>query len=565
MNPASALIRMRVASLRNSLFNLKKDAMAKAGVVVFGLGNVLALGYWVSYQSFRFIDGFNAFGDLNAKMIALLFFALLILVVLSTVIINYTTVFVSGETVFLFQNPVPHRAVLFLKLFEAVAFSSWASLFLCLPVLVAYGVLRQAPALYYAEMAAVLVTFLVFAGLVGAALSLALAPLFRRLRPRTLVAGAVAVLAGLTWLFFRSFEFGALEGENNLLVLDRLASGLRAMHSHYSPSRWAAAAILAACDGNHREVLVHGATLLANTLIFLPLISLYGRRLYGREWLARQGAVTSARRRVARGRHSRAPGSGRGAAIGERPISALFAKDVLVFLRNPAQVSQSLLFVLLMVIYSLSLLRIPDFFKDSEQNPALFRFMYFANLAAVCMILSSFTSRFLFPLISLEGRAFWLLGLAPVRREKLLHQKALFGLVLSLALGLATVTISNVALASPPAMFAAAVYTVALAACCLTCLAAGLGAAYPAFHEDNPARIAVGLGGTLNFFASALSVALLLAIEIAPHLLVESVRLGAAARASLVLASHALAAAFAAMLCAFVLRLGGRHLARCEF
>ena len=33
------------------------------------------------------------------------------------------------------------------------------------------------------------------------------------------------------------------------------------------------------------------------------------------------------------------------------------------------------------------------------------------------LILSTFTSRFIFPLLSLEGRNFWVLGLFPLRRD----------------------------------------------------------------------------------------------------------------------------------------------------
>ena len=95
-----------------------------------------------------------------------------------------------------------------------------------------------------------------------------------------------------------------------------------------------------------------------------------------------------------------------------------------------------------MIIYSLSLLRILDFINKG----GIRLFVYFANLGAVCMILSSFTSRFLFPLLSLEGRAFWALGLAPMPRGLLLRQKVVFGLAISLGLGLLTTIASNIAL-----------------------------------------------------------------------------------------------------------------------
>lgn len=237
------------------------------------------------------------------------------------------------------------------------------------------------------------------------------------------------------------------------------------------------------------------------------------------------------------------------------PLLALSIKDMRVFVRDPSQISQSILFILLMVIYSLSLLRIPEFLTTGN----LQFLVYFANLGAVCTILSSFTSRFLFPLISLEGKAFWIVGLAPVPRSYILREKLLFGLSVTLALGLITTIVSNSALHAPPTQFLGAIYMVMLAAVCLTSLATGLGAAYPVFEEDNPARIAVGLGGTLNFFASALAVAVLIIIEALPYLL-----LGADTGAW-VLASHGAALVFTTALAAFCFRLGSRSLERSEF
>jgi len=249
-------------------------------------------------------------------------------------------------------------------------------------------------------------------------------------------------------------------------------------------------------------------------------------------------------------------------------VTALVGKDTLVFLRDPAQLSQSVLFVLLMAIYSLSLLRMPEYFTQRT-----FRYViFFANLGAVCALLSSFTSRFLFPLISLEGRAFWIVGLAPVPRAYLLYQKAVFGLGITLTLGLTIVVISNLALGYPVLLLASAAYTVVLAAICLTTLAIGLGAAYPNFREDNPARIAVGLGGTLNFFASALAVAILIGIQATPYLIAgiqahsnDVYGVPNSPPAGSIIAAHFGALAITALLAAFSLRLGSRALDRSEF
>lgn len=540
---------MRLAHVRNHFAHLHRDSAVLTAVVLFGLTTIVGLGFWVSYASFRFTETFIFGPDLNAKLIALLFFSLLVLVGLSTILISYVSLFVARETGQLFQSPIPPRTILFAKSAEAISFSTWASLFLCFPVLVAYGVRAAAPFAYYPTTVVVLVLFLSFAGLVGTSITLLLAPILRRMTTRRLVIATMVTLAVLAWLFLRSFDFWALDGENNLLVLDRFMSGLQAMQSPWSPSRWASAAILAASAGHSSEVLFHSLLLAANTLIFLPILSIYGRRRYGREWIEHQGATAGRDRTRERAGIERR-------SIARDPVRALIRKDLSVFLRSPAQLSQSILFVLLMIIYSLSLLRFPEYFRGAT----LKIFVHFANLGAVCLILSAFTSRFLFPQLSLEGRAFWIIGLAPMPRSHLLRQKLIFGLAISATLGLLTITVSNLALRTPFPLFAGAVWSILLAAYCLTSLATGLGAAYPSFQEDNPARIAAGLGGTLNFFASALAVAAIVVIEGLPYL-----TLGTEPPAWSLLAAHVAALLFTAVVGSVVLRLGRRALARCEF
>ena len=56
----------------------------------------------------------------------------------------------------------------------------------------------------------------------------------------------------------------------------------------------------------------------------------------------------------------------------------------------------------------------------------------FLNLAVVGLILSTFTTRFIYPMLSLEGRRFWVLGLMPVSRETIVWSKFVFAALGSL-------------------------------------------------------------------------------------------------------------------------------------
>ena len=69
----------------------------------------------------------------------------------------------------------------------------------------------------------------------------------------------------------------------------------------------------------------------------------------------------------------------------------------------------------------------------------------------------------------------------------------------------------------------------------------------------------------MNFFASALTVACLVAIQALPHLLVATVTQWSRHRAALIIGAHGLTTLVSIVLSCFVLRLGARSLERNEF
>jgi ABC-2 type transport system permease protein len=173
-------------------------------------------------------------------------------------------------------------------------------------------------------------------------------------------------------------------------------------------------------------------------------------------------------------------------------------KDVRTFLRDPVQWSQLVILFGLLAIYLFYLPRTrPDGF-----NPEWKVFICFLNFGAITLILSTFTSRFVFPMISVEGRQMWVLGLLPVPRAAIVWAKFNFALTITAAAALSVTFLSVRALNLSPAL---AVIQCAgtLSTCVGLCgLAVGLGARMPNFAETNTSRISSGVGGTVNLVVS---------------------------------------------------------------
>lgn len=138
------------------------------------------------------------------------------------------------------------------------------------------------------------------------------------------------------------------------------------------------------------------------------------------------------------------------------------------------------------------------------------------NMGATCFILSILSTRFFYPLLSLEGRQFWTIGLAPIRRSTLLWQKFGFCQVCALGITLPLMIFSNYVLDVPDLLFRRSIVTLVALSFGLTSLAIGLGAMTPNFREDNPARIANGVGGTMNIVLSLIYIGVTLALVSVP-------------------------------------------------
>jgi ABC-2 type transport system permease protein len=135
----------------------------------------------------------------------------------------------------------------------------------------------------------------------------------------------------------------------------------------------------------------------------------------------------------------------------------------------------------------------------------------FLNLCALSLILATFTCRFVFPLISLEGSKLWLTGVLPMRRGRILIAKFAFALTVTLLVAVSAITLAA-ALLGLELIWAGIHLAVTISICFGLCgFSVGLGARLPMFDETNPARIANGLGGTVNLLASVALIAVALA------------------------------------------------------
>lgn len=489
-----ALRRLRWLKARNTMASLAAESRLRVVVVLF-CSIVFWFGLFFFFlHSFEFIAYFvDLAHTIIEYLFSLFFLSLLAMLLFSTGIIVYTSLFHSREAAYLLTTPASADRVFAHKFFEAMVFSSWGFFLLGSPLMVAYGLTVQAPAGFYALFLPFLLSFVVIPGALGAVAALVVANVFPRRRKTVLALSLLGAAALVAYLGFRVWRTPgeAMTGDWLGGILNRLAF---CQHPLW-PSKWMSAGLLASARGEWASAGYYLMILSSHAGLAYLVAAAVARDLYRRGYSRTQGGRSSRKRG---GFATFDAAFHRCFFFLSRPMRLLILKDLRIFLRDPAQWSQFLIFFGLLGFYFLNIPRL----GYGAQSPYWRNLVSFLNLSVTALILSTFTSRFIFPLLSLEGRNFWVLGLLPVKREQILWGKFAFSAGISLISTEFLVILSDLMLNMNLWMILLHVGMIAVLCLGLSGISVGLGARLPNLRESDPSKIAAGFGGTFNLLVS---------------------------------------------------------------
>ncbi len=444
------------------------------------------------------------------------FASLMMMLVLSSGIILYGGLYCSSETEFLLTTPIRPERIVLHKFQEAILFSSWGFLLLGSPMLVAYGLQNNAPWYYFAILPAFMGAFIYIPGGIGAIACMLLVHRLSKIHRHFFVFVCFLVLAAIV-LFGWSF---AAKTEGNLLTplwFHEILGRLEFSEHRLLPSWWLSTGLLEAArrpdSPNGRapwsESVLFLSLLISNAL-FLRVVAVWiGGRLY-RESYSELRTERSRRKPSKRFWLDRA--IMRFTPWLPTQMRLLVVKDLRLFRRDPVQWSQFIIFFGLLTLYFANIRR----FNYDVNYTAWVNMISFLNLAVIGLILSTFTTRFIFPMLSLEGRRFWILCMLPVQRDRILWAKFLFAAVGSAIPCCSLILLSDLMLQISPLVLAIHQMTCLLLCVGLSGIAVGLGAKMPDLREESPSKIAAGFGGTLSLVISAIYIILLVLLTALP-------------------------------------------------
>jgi ABC-2 type transport system permease protein len=273
------------------------------------------------------------------------------------------------------------------------------------------------------------------------------------------------------------------------------------------PTTWALDSLNAALSGFKGEAIFHLALAwsCAAALSFV-LIRIAGK-IYSLGYTKAQTTVT-------RLFPLRAGLSGNRHRFFERFSGPAWAFAVKEF-RDQTQWPQLFLIAALILIYLYNFSVLP-LGHSAIQTIYLQNLFAFLNMGLAAFVLTAIAARFVYPAVSCEGDAFWIVRSAPLSLRAFLWVKFTVYFLPLLLLSEILIVSSNILLQVTPFMMVLSVVTVFLMVPGVVALGVGLGAAYPDFRSENPAQSVTSFGGLLFMLLAAGFIAVVIVLEAGP-------------------------------------------------
>ncbi len=459
--------------------------------------------FWAASWLTRQLSQYEELGDYLLRLgLSWLFLTFLSFLAFSGIVTALSTFFLSEDLRLLLAAPVATRRLFYARFARTVAQASWMVVIFLAPVLIGIGHARCAPAGFYVTSLLAVVPFSVIPVAVGTAVTLLLVNVFPARRARDILMLMGLLFAAGLVVLLRVIRPERLLNVESLPDLADFVTTLQSPVTPLLPSFWAGETIFASLQGGRD--LLHAAALWTTALGLMVLLRAANERWYFTGFSRSQEAPKA---RFARLR-------GLDAAVYALPLSGLrrqmLLKDLKVLLRDVSQWSQLLLLVALMLIYLYNF-RVLDLQRIPYISGFVKNLYAFVNLGMAGLVMATVSARFVFPAVSLEGAAFWIIRTAPVSLRDVLWSKFWTGFVPLFLMTEALTILANELLGVEPFMKAASAGAVLFMSLALVGLATGLGARYPRFGAA-AAEAAGSYGGVAFMIQAVLYVIVMIAL-----------------------------------------------------
>ncbi|MGV8059615.1 MAG: hypothetical protein AB2L12_16585 [Smithellaceae bacterium] len=484
-------------------------------MLIFGIVGLLFWTgtFFICYRVLLYFQSVQDFGNILAmkllSMVIMTFFALLIF---SNIINCLSHLYLSRDLQLLHSLPASARDIFFSRWLISTFDSSWMVILFSLPVFLSYGIIYNAGIFFYLTALPSIIFMCLITSAFSGILVLFGAKILPAGRIRTIFIILGVILVLILVLMLRLTRPEQLVNPDSFASAVLYLNSMQTPDSPLLPTTWLTDAIQTALNSEFKSSLFNLALTCSGAFMFIFFAGIIAQADYFKGF---SKAQTTPGRLFVPANKYKGPHWGNLLNFLHRTAKAFAIKEIRTFFRDSTQWPQLFLMAALIVIYLYNFSVLP-LDKSPIKTVYLQNLFSFLNMGLAAFVLSAIAARFVFPAVSMEGAAFWIIQAAPVSVKTFLWIKFFVYYFPLITMAELLVVASNLLLQVSPFMMVLSIITIFCLVPAMVALGIGLGAVYPNFKSENPAQVVTSFGGLLFMILSLALIAAVIILEAGP-------------------------------------------------
>lgn len=518
MNILLHILKFKLITFLKTTFDVRTVSIVRGIGSLMVFGGFAAGAYMLSSWITSFVLDNTRIGMyLFHRFISMMLFVFFLTVNLGNIVVSYATLYRSSEVEYLLTKPVSYTTIFVLKFFDNFLYSSTTLFLVAFMVLWGYGsYFGYSWYWHVGVLFFVLIPFMFLSACLAVLILMAIMKFASRWGFRKVMMG----LGGLYFLFviffFRYSNPVQLVSRVNRYYpnVDQYMMSLDPGFLVYLPNHWVSEFLFYMARSDWAKALPFLGILLGVTAAAFIVCLLVAQRFYFKSWVVRfQFQPVS---HIPRANRKFWLLDFRKESILPPQIEMLLKKEFFQFFREPSQWIHLTVMVVLVSLFVMSLRSMDVTLRVTEIQTLTYLVLY-----GFCGFLcSSLALRFIFPMVSLEGKSFWALLSSPIDPKKIYLTKFVLAFLFVFVFAEVVAIFSNLPFVriteQRPLLMYFGIYSAFWLSFAMAALNLGFGSYFANYTEKNPIRISSSQGATLTFLISLLFLIVLVSIIILP-------------------------------------------------
>lgn len=450
--------------------------------------------YIISYQVIIYISTLPVIGTLFIiRILALAFLTSFVMLIFSSLIISFSTLYDIEKLQFLFALPLKRKSIFLFKTVLTSIHSCWMVLILIIPFVAGFAHVKNFSLSGYTILMFSILLKVFSATVIGILAAILLSYLFPSKKIKNVVVTIVIIILSLFYSLFRISQPEKFLSPESFPELAHYLDFISKPVGRWLPSWWLAE-IFRGLMVKETNVVVINVIKIAIFFVFVYTILYFlGERIF---YLSIFRFKTSRQEKVCVSKPK---------GISILPLyKAVLSKELKVLSREPMQLVQLVVVLALVIIYIFNVSKLPLEFKYLRVTVSFF------NLGGIMFILTALVLRFVFVQPSIELKNFWLIKSSPVNLAKFFVIKIFVYLLLITIPGVLTSVLSNIVLKTETEILIMSVVIIIISSVVLTIAGYSFGILFPKKEYQDIAQIETSFGGLVFILTSVCYILILL-------------------------------------------------------